>query len=73
MKTVDAFQQVTKKPKTLNDLPALFFRLILAYGFYIPAMTKWATLVPLVAGSKVWEFLLQRPMPTFLRVPKWLL
>lgn len=31
---------VAKRFKDLNDLPPLFFRLILAYGFFSPAMHK---------------------------------
>ena len=30
-----------QKFKSLRDLPLLFMRLVLAYGFYKPAMMKW--------------------------------
>lgn len=33
---------VTKTTEQLKDLPLLFFRLILAYGFWEPALKKWA-------------------------------
>jgi len=30
-----------QKVSSLQDLPLLFMRLVLAYGFYKPAMMKW--------------------------------
>ncbi len=49
MKIIQAYQQVTTKLAKLNDLPALLFRLILAYGFYMPAMMKWGDIGAIAA------------------------
>ena len=40
MKTM--YLKFTDKVETIRDLPLLFIRLILAYGFYGPAMMKWS-------------------------------
>lgn len=40
MKTIQAYQQVTQEPATLNDMLALLIRLVLAYGLYMPAIMK---------------------------------
>ena len=34
-------QKFISVASSLSDLPPLFFRLVLAYGFYGPAMKKW--------------------------------
>lgn len=34
------YQKFSRKMENLKDLPLLFFRLILAYGFYTPAVNK---------------------------------
>jgi putative oxidoreductase len=34
------YKKFAKRAETLKDLPLLFFRLILAYGFYQPAINK---------------------------------
>ena len=44
----------------LADLPPLIFRLILAYGFYEPAMTKWKN----IAGVAEWFGSMGIPFPT---------
>lgn len=36
------YEKTAKQLNKLQDLPLLFFRLILAYGFYNPAMKKWS-------------------------------
>ena len=44
----------------LADLPPFIFRLILAYGFYEPAMTKWKNL----GGVAEWFGQMGIPFPT---------
>ena len=36
------YEKTARQLNKLQDLPLLFFRLILAYGFYNPAMKKWS-------------------------------
>lgn len=45
----------------LKDLPLLFFRLILAYGFYTTASMKWSN----ISGVAEWFGSLGIPAPTF--------
>ena len=35
------YQLFTEKVSSLSDIPLLLMRLVLAYGFYKPAMMKW--------------------------------
>ncbi len=37
----DVCDSISKKIKSLESLPLLFMRLVLAYGFWGPAMMKW--------------------------------
>lgn len=37
---MDIFNKITSQLRKLKDLPPLFFRLVLAYGFYGPATMK---------------------------------
>lgn len=41
MKIIQSYLKTTQKLTYFKDLPALFFRLVLAYGFFMPAMMKW--------------------------------
>lgn len=41
MNYMSIYQTAKDKLGKLNDLPPLIFRLVLAYGFYMPAMMKW--------------------------------
>ena len=40
-KLSDLYARFTQQTEKLKDLPPLFMRLVLAYGFYGPAMMKW--------------------------------
>ena len=60
MKTCNLYQNVTQKLDSLKDLPPLFFRLILAYGFYTPAMMKWGN----ISGIAEWFGSIGIPLPT---------
>jgi len=37
-------KKMEEKLESLRDLPLLFMRLVLAYGFYKPAMMKWGNI-----------------------------
>lgn len=60
MKTIQMYQKATKRLSNLSDLPPLFFRLILAYGFYGPAMMKWNN----IGNVAEWFGSIGIPMPT---------
>ncbi len=53
-------QRVVSLTQVLADLPPLAFRLILAYGFYEPAMTKWKN----IQGVAEWFGSIGIPAPT---------
>ncbi len=54
------YESLIKKVEMLGDLPPLFFRLILAYGFYGPAMQKVAN----IDGIAEWFASMGMPFPT---------
>lgn len=60
MKILKMYQKVVKKLENLNDIPLLFIRLVLAYGFYGPAMTKWGN----ISGIAEWFGSMGIPLPT---------
>ena len=60
MKYFKMNQNATQKLDNLSDLPLLFFRLILAYGFYTPAMMKWGN----ISGIAEWFGSIGIPLPT---------
>jgi putative oxidoreductase len=60
MKAIQMYQKATKWLSNLSDLPPLFFRLILAYGFYGPAMMKWKN----IGNVAEWFGSLGIPVPT---------
>jgi putative oxidoreductase len=60
MKAIQMYRKVTGKLLNLQDLPLLFFRLILAVGFYTPAMMKWKN----IGGIAEWFGSMGIPMPT---------
>ncbi len=49
------------KFKAMRDLPLLAIRLVLAYGFWTPAMMKWKN----IDGIAEWFASMNYPMPTF--------
>lgn len=53
-------QRLVDLARSLADLPPLVFRLILAYGFYEPAMTKWKN----IQGVAEWFGSMGIPAPT---------
>ena len=44
MKIITMYRSFTDKLESLRDIPLLFLRLVLAYGFYMPAMMKWGNI-----------------------------
>ena len=60
MKIIQLYQSATQWLTSLKDIPLLFFRLILAYGFYMPAMMKWGN----ISGIAEWFGSLGIPFPT---------
>lgn len=59
MKT--SYNRISEKLGKINDVPLLFFRLVLAYGFFKPAKMKWSG-IESVAG---WFESLGYPLPAF--------
>jgi putative oxidoreductase len=53
------YQNFVKRVSLLNDIPLLFFRLILAYGFFEPAMMKLKGL----QGTADWFGSMDYPLP----------
>ncbi len=60
MKLIQMYGNIAEKLNKANDLPKLFFRLILAYGFYGPAMMKWGNM----SGIVDWFKSMGIPFPT---------
>jgi putative oxidoreductase len=54
------YQNFVKAVSLLKDLPLLFMRLILAYGFYMPARNKWAD----IGAIADWFASMNYPLPT---------
>jgi len=60
MKTmIKKVQSYLEKLNGLNDLALLFLRLILAYGFYMPAVNKWKNM----QGIAQWFESMDYPLP----------
>jgi len=53
-------ENIENKLQSLKDLPLLFMRLALAYGFYKPAMMKWKD----IDGIAAWFDGMGMPFPT---------
>ena len=53
-------ENMVNKLQALKDLPLLFMRLALAYGFYKPAMMKWKD----IDGIAAWFDGMGMPFPT---------
>ncbi len=60
MKAIQLYKNATHKLESLSDLSLFFLRLILAYGFYTPAMMKWAN----ISGIAEWFASMGIPFPT---------
>lgn len=60
MNYIKKYQIITEKLSSLGGIASLFFRLILAYGFYMPAMMKWGD-IGAIAG---WFESMGIPFPT---------
>jgi len=60
MKAIQLYQNTSEKLSRLKDLPLLFFRLILAVGFFTPAMMKWRNM----GGIIEWYDSMGIPLPT---------
>lgn len=52
-------KKITQKFDSLQDLSLLFLRLILAYGFYMPAVNKWKNM----EGIAQWFESMNYPLP----------
>ena len=59
-KIIQLYQSTTQWLANLKDIPLLLFRLILAYGFYMPAMMKWGN----ISGIAEWFGSMGIPLPT---------
>ncbi len=60
MKVLQYYNNAARKLEGFKDLSLLFLRLILAYGFYTPAMMKWAN----ISGIGEWFASMGIPFPT---------
>ena len=60
MKLIQSYQKATNCLTSLNDVSLLFLRLILAYGFYMPATMKWGN----ISGIAEWFGGMGIPFPT---------
>ena len=60
MRLIQMYQKATNWLTNLKDIPLLFIRLILAYGFYMPAMMKWGN----ISGIAEWFGSIGIPFPT---------
>ena len=60
MKIIKMYQNITERLSDLKDIPLLLSRLILAYGFYVPATMKWSN----INGIAEWFGSIGIPMPT---------
>jgi len=60
MKMIALYQQMIEKLNALVDVPLLLFRLVLAYGFYGPAMMKLGN----ISGIADWFEGMGMPFPT---------
>lgn len=59
MKILKMYRNITEKIDQLQDIPLLLLRIILAYGFYMPAMMKWGN----IQGIIEWFDGMGIPMP----------
>lgn len=60
MKILQYYNNAARKLEGFKDLALLFLRLILAYGFYTPAMMKWGN----ISGIAEWFVSMGIPFPT---------
>lgn len=60
MKIITLYYQITRNLEKLKDLPLLFIRITLAYGFYMPATMKWGN----IQGIAEWFGSIGIPWPT---------
>lgn len=60
MKLIQSYQKVTNSLTNLNDISLFLLRLILAYGFYMPATMKWGN----ISGIAEWFGGMGIPLPT---------
>ncbi|HKK09603.1 MAG TPA: DoxX family protein [Bacteroidales bacterium] len=56
---LEKITKITQKFDSLQDLSLLFLRLILAYGFYMPAVNKWKNM----EGIAQWFDSMNYPLP----------
>lgn len=59
MKTVQKYIVITDKLSNLKDIPLLLIRLVLAYGFFMPAKMKWSN----IEGITQWFESMGMPFP----------
>ena len=60
-KTFQKYNLAVKELNRLKDIPLLFIRLVLAYGFYTTASMKWSN----ISGVAEWFGSLGIPAPAF--------
>src|SRR5581483_9889386 len=61
MKVVSLYYKMVNGLEKLKSIPLLLIRLILAYGFYVPAKMKWADINSIAQWFKEMNI----PAPTF--------
>jgi len=59
MTAIKIYRDITDSLKRLNDIPLLLIRLVLAYGFYVPATLKWGN----INGIADWFESMDIPFP----------
>ncbi len=59
-KLVVVYNNISNKLSKAKDLPLLFMRLVLAYGFYDPAIKKWNNMSDIIS----WFDSMGMPFPT---------
>ena len=52
MKVLELYYKAVKNLEKLKDIPLLFIRLVLAYGFYVPAKMKWSDINSIIDWFK---------------------
>jgi len=52
MKVLELYYKAVKNLEKLKDIPLLLIRLVLAYGFYVPAKMKWSDINSIIDWFK---------------------
>lgn len=60
MKAINKLSAIGRNLNNLEDIPLLFIRLVLAYGFFVPAKMKWTN----INSVAEWFGSMNYPLPT---------